>query len=630
MQLHTFTVRRYDFWLVAVTCTVIAFFALVAYNLVPVDDQQARIGEIHYLEDPSDSLNLQTLPPPNSSRWQAIANPVNLGMNNVPYWFTFTLPVIDQSVGKYLLEINYPLLDDVQVSFYAGDGLKPLEQQHLGDGMAFAKRIVSHESLLFTVPESKQPMRVVIRVLTTGSIKLPVRLWMGKEFIEYTSRHNLVMGVFFGFLFAMGISNLFFFLTTRNRTFLVYSGYVFSLALTLASMHGLGYAHLWPEQVWFQGRAVAIFANAAIMFAVIFSNWLLDVEQYNKRLAGGLNAISAMFFINILVSLLLPYAYLIKIFLVLLSIVVVVTLSIGVWLSLRGVIIARYYSFAWSFLLVSGLAAALDNLNLVTIPIPSNYLVMLGAAVETLILALVLAISYSHNREDMFAAQEKALAQERAALEAKEELIAVQQQLQDDLEYKVQERTLELEIALRELSEANQELENLNTIDPLTGIRNRRYFDKRLLAEGRRSRREQTPLSLAMVDIDHFKSINDTYGHAGGDACLRKVTELMQEVLKRPTDDLCRYGGEEFAIILPNTELEGARQVVDSLRVKIAETPVLLDGNEIKLTISVGVSTTVIGYDAQEMALLRAADELLYAAKQAGRNCVKAAELAGQ
>ena len=99
------------------------------------------------------------------------------------------------------------------------------------------------------------------------------------------------------------------------------------------------------------------------------------------------------------------------------------------------------------------------------------------------------------------------------------------------------------------MSEVNQELERLNAIDPLTGAHNCRHFDKRLRSEGRRSRREQTPLSLIIVDVDHFKQINDQHGHDGGDACLIHVT-VFQKHIHRPTDDLCRIGGEEFAIIL--------------------------------------------------------------------------------
>jgi len=237
-------------------------------------------------------------------------------------------------------------------------------------------------------------------------------------------------------------------------------------------------------------------------------------------------------------------------------------------------------------------------------------------------LALILAINYSHSRDDLIDAQQFALEQEKQASTAKESLLEVQKRYQDDLEYKVEERTLELEITLRELSEVNQELERLNAIDPLTGAHNRRHFDKRLRSEGRRSRREQTPLSLVIIDVDHFKKINDEYGHDGGDECLIHVTKVFQQHIHRPTDDLCRIGGEEFAIILPNTDLEGAFHVAENMRSSLEASPLEYENEMINLTASVGVSTTVIVGEDHAQQLFKFTDELLYEAKAAGRNKV--------
>ena len=176
---------------------------------------------------------------------------------------------------------------------------------------------------------------------------------------------------------------------------------------------------------------------------------------------------------------------------------------------------------------------------------------------------------------------------------------------------------------MRELSEVNQELERLNAVDPLTGVHNRRHFDKRLRSEGRRSRREQTPLSLAIIDVDYFKQVNDKYGHDGGDACLIHVTRVFQKLIQRPTDDLCRIGGEEFAIILPNTDLEGAFHVLESMRDTLENTPFVHHGETITITASAGVSTTIIRDEEHAHVLFRFADELLYEAKAEGRNKVK-------
>ena len=381
--------------------------------------------------------------------------------------------------------------------------------------------------------------------------------------------------------------------------------------------------YLWVDNAWLQSKSLLLFASSTIMFAAMFTRSLLPIREFSVKLDNITRSIAWIVGINIIAGFILPYSFMIKVYLLLLTLIVIYTLSLGVWLTLKGVVVARYFTIAWAFLLISGLSASLDNTNLIELPISSNSLLIIGGAVETLILALILAINYSHSREDLISAQQFALEQEKQANIAKEDLLEVQQRYQDDLEYKVEERTLELEITLRELSEVNQELERLNAIDPLTGVHNRRHFDKRLRSEGRRSRREQTPLSLAIIDVDHFKAVNDKYGHDGGDECLIHVTRIFQKLIQRPTDDLCRIGGEEFAIILPNTDLEGARYVIETMREALEASPLLYNGEQVNLTASAGVSTTIIRDEDHAQVLFRHADELLYQAKSAGRNNVK-------
>ena len=129
-------------------------------------------------------------------------------------------------------------------------------------------------------------------------------------------------------------------------------------------------------------------------------------------------------------------------------------------------------------------------------------------------------------------------------------------------------------------------------------------------------------MSIAVIDIDHFKRINDKYGHAGGDACLIHITGIIQSMLLRLSDDLCRIGGEEFALILPNTDSDGAYHVVEAIRDRIEKSPITFDGEAIQLTISAGLATSVITDEDHAAALLRLADEQLYAAKESGRNKV--------
>lgn len=168
------------------------------------------------------------------------------------------------------------------------------------------------------------------------------------------------------------------------------------------------------------------------------------------------------------------------------------------------------------------------------------------------------------------------------------------------------------------LQEAMASLADASNRDGLTGLYNRRFFDESMAREFSRSRRYQAPLSLILLDIDHFKKINDTYGHLAGDEVLKTTAQqLMKSV--RDADTVARYGGEEFVIILPETPLENAMILADRLRVKIADTKISYGDTLINITISLGV-TELHSYHERYVSLTNEADQALYASKNAGRN----------
>jgi diguanylate cyclase (GGDEF)-like protein len=183
-------------------------------------------------------------------------------------------------------------------------------------------------------------------------------------------------------------------------------------------------------------------------------------------------------------------------------------------------------------------------------------------------------------------------------------------------------QTIARAVEKKRLKEANQrllaELENLSRTDALTGVSNRRAFDETLGKEFARARRHGHALGVVMLDIDHFKKVNDTHGHAGGDQVLRAVAATIGSVL-REGDALFRYGGEEFAVLLPHTGSDGALRAAQRFVAAVASTPVRVDGQRIHITTSAGVgcldrSTRDIGE------LVGKADAALYEAKSEGRN----------
>ncbi|CAK0776062.1 two-component system, chemotaxis family, response regulator WspR [Gammaproteobacteria bacterium] len=172
------------------------------------------------------------------------------------------------------------------------------------------------------------------------------------------------------------------------------------------------------------------------------------------------------------------------------------------------------------------------------------------------------------------------------------------------------------------LKQKTELLENLAMLDGLTDIPNRRRFDEMIAIEWRRARRNTLPLSVLMVDVDHFKAYNDHYGHGAGDECLRKVARSLKSALMRPADFVARYGGEEFVIILPENNEGGARQMAERIRAAVWDLsiPHAHSPTAKYVTISLGHATRVPGLDDVPEVLLGTADRALYQAKQEGRN----------
>lgn len=170
-----------------------------------------------------------------------------------------------------------------------------------------------------------------------------------------------------------------------------------------------------------------------------------------------------------------------------------------------------------------------------------------------------------------------------------------------------------------ELETARDRLEQLVLQDGLTRIANRRCFDQRFQQEWARARRTGAPLSVLLIDIDHFKQLNDTFGHMVGDESLTQVAQTLQKALNRPGDLLARYGGEEFVALLPETNDSGAINVAENLQACLMRTPPL-NGIDRQVTISIGVTTAVPRQGVRMEHLLQSADRALYAAKQNGRD----------
>ena len=162
-----------------------------------------------------------------------------------------------------------------------------------------------------------------------------------------------------------------------------------------------------------------------------------------------------------------------------------------------------------------------------------------------------------------------------------------------------------------------------STVDSLTGLHNRRYFEEELVKEWARSSRQNSSLAIAIVDVDDFKAVNDSHGHQTGDYCLIEVAKVLRTAATRASDVVARYGGDEFVLLLPGTDAAGAEAILESVRGRI-QALIRTEGLAARVTVSVGIAACTPSAAGSAQELIRRADGELYEAKKAGRNRISA------
>jgi diguanylate cyclase (GGDEF)-like protein len=599
---------------------------------------------VEYVVDDLGEYNAEQLISPDQQWRKHDQETLSFGYTRSTYWFRFEVHNSTYNEIHHLLEIAYPVLDNISMYVYDAQNGLQVVQHTLGDKIPFNLRQIQHRN--FVVPLDINPAQKqiwLLRIKTSSAMQVPMKIWPDRQFFIDDQARLMGLGLYYGIMFIMVLYNVFVYMSVREENYLYYVLYVASMAIFLASLQGLSFQYIWPNATSWNDRVIIVMLAGVVVFACLFTrNFLFLSDGEEKLNLAFLIVIISSAFIALFVNF-ISYAILIQ---TLIGIAVVgISLSIysGILRWGQGYSSARYYTIAWSSMLLGGVILALNKFNI----IPRNFFtenaIQLGSVLEVILLSFALAERLNQEKKERFeaqitalnherianaaqaetleqerfarAAQEKALVHEREAREAQARALVIQSDANENLEHKVRERTNELE-------SVNEKLAELSTTDALTGVRNRRYFDQMLEREFNRARREREQLSILMLDIDYFKRVNDEYGHQVGDDALRRVANVLQDVVHRTTDFVARYGGEEFVIILPNTEVKGAYLVAEKIRKKIANQQFDAAGIMFSITVSIGLmgDEPSSGFNADFW--LKEADDALYKAKEEGRNKV--------
>lgn len=571
--------------------------------------------------DSSRALDLEQARLP-SQDWQPIVRQSpNFGFTSDGYWFRFQLYNRSAKALPRFLELPVPFLDDVRLYHFVGSALQT--QYSLGDEQPFSQRTVRHRN--FVMPLQLAPGRndIYLRLASSGTIEAPLRVWDPVQFHTASNDENLVQGAVIGMLLIMVIYNLFVYFSTRDINYLYYVGFIASYLLFHLTLTGYSFAYLWPNAVHWNSLAISTFAASAAVFTCLFTDSFLKLRSFSRPasyLVRGMMVCSA---IMLVLSFVLPYALSIRIVVAIALPITATALIMGYWRWWRGARFARFYCLTWTAILL-GLAV----LNASKVGwIPTNIWTVnasqIGIVLLVILLSFTLADRINNDRNLRVNAQAVALGHARRARASQAALIQSKEQANQELEQRVLSRTNDLNAAMAQLSQANERLQLLSTTDGLTQIGNRSYFDAAAITEMRRAERQKGSMSIILLDIDHFKAINDTFGHPAGDACLRALADMLRPRIDRAGDILARYGGEEFIIALTGVDLTGTLALAEELRKATDRLRVEFDGKPLRFTASFGVVSVVPQATLSLEDLVAAADRALYAAKHDGRNCVR-------
>lgn len=462
---------------------------------------------------------------------------------------------------------------------------------------------------------------VFIVVDTDWPANIQIKLKKEAAFVEATFDAQFTQGFAIGGMLCLSVAALLLYFGTGNAPLMWLFAFFITRTVLLTTTMGNNLFYLFPDYPELRAVEYPVLGSISAVFYMLFIERLFNLKKNLPNAYRYLKTFSLILVVYIPLSLLLdtPLNYAISgimHFAVTSSIVVIgwqlykrqVRLSLAITIiSAVQLILGILYYFSYTYYWFE----------------QAHTLMFVGFWLHNILVVFLLSKQYRHQIQDKQLAQKEALAQVNATKKAQEELLALQNTTQEELEMRVQERTFELNIALQELEQVNQELEEKNTSDELTSLYNRRFYDQKIMAEFRRSKRNLTPLSLVLIDIDYFKQVNDEYGHLGGDKSLIAVAALIKLTTQRSTDIACRYGGEEFCIILPETDEEGAMAIAEKLRQQVEEHSISLDEHEISLTISCGISTYRQESFATVETLFSCADKALYRAKNEGRNQIQ-------
>lgn len=490
----------------------------------------------------------------------------SFGIGSPPVWMHLALDNPRQQPLTYRIMVGTTWIDHLEVYLWR-DG-RVVQAWRSGDAVVGAPHVVPGAGYEFPGLFAPGRSDLFIRAETADPLLLPLQLVPAEQAAQHDLGLRYGYGLLYGFLLALIVYNAVLYLGLLRRSLLYYALYLVSFIATHLAYSGHGLAWIWPGHPGFQRYVILVLMVLFGCAGLLFASRFLELREHAPRLRRGLFALAAMALA--LMGLMVGLGSQLGAALVAFSFVLLYAVGmvlLGILTLRKGRVAGRFFLGAVLCGLTGVVATLLTVWGWIPFSTPAFHGAEIGVTCEAMLLALALSSRVRH--------QEKAF----------------------------------------------QVAEHQARTDSLTGLINRRAFFDSSAGLWAIAERHDRPLSIAMLDIDNFKSVNDRYGHDVGDRALAHVAHLLAEGY-RACDLVARLGGEEFIVLLPETSLDDAFRLCERIRGLIEGHPMHIDGHVIPLTTSVGVATRKAHPTLK--VLISEADQELYRAKARGRNRVVA------
>lgn len=586
--------------------------ASAAIVLTPDSSGMSLNGDIELLEDRGAQLSIVDMAAPAiQSRFKPANGRASVGQSTSPWWIKVTLQRESNSPSQWWLEVGSVTQLDLRLYLPGADG--NWQERESGERVSY-KQSRDHDfrHMLFQLPPLDQaPLTFYLRSYDPAGNSFPLRTWQLDQLIQASAEENLALGVVYGIIAALLLYNLFIFFSLRDSAYFWYVLTTAGALLMIVSMSGHGFQYLWPDNpvpFWLDRVTLPSLWGFC---ACRFTQCLMQTRSHVRWAHHLLSFACACYVIAIALEGLgqRNIAAWIIALLSLTSIPAALGSALIRWR--QGYFPALLYLCGYGLILGSISLALMRATGLVQPAAWNAYVFPLSVAAESILFSFALAYRIQTLK------QEKA----EALIQADREKTARMAQMQgsaDELQNAVQLRTAELAAANQQLCERERDLRHAAFHDPLTELPNRRFLVERCEAALANARRQSEATALLLIDLDHFKPINDKYGHDAGDLMLQSIAQRLREHV-RSGDAVARLGGDEFAVLICGADAEQhARDIASRLLDELAK-PVSYGAERLTVTISIGVALYP-RHASNFTTLYKAADQMLYKVKSRGRS----------